>query len=80
MPLDWGSGINHRMGLDDCLMLKDTHLSTIDDLKSYMEDIRKKIPFTSKIEVECESFKMATQRLWRLELILLCVIIWALKR
>jgi nicotinate-nucleotide pyrophosphorylase (carboxylating) len=56
-----GGGINHRMGLDDCLMLKDTHLSTIDDLKSYMEDIRKKIPFTSKIEVECESFKMVKE-------------------
>ena len=25
-----GGGINHRMGLDDCLMLKDTHLKTID--------------------------------------------------
>jgi len=23
-----GGGINHRMGLDDCLMLKDTHLKT----------------------------------------------------
>jgi len=61
MPLACGGGINHRMGLDDCLMLKDTHLSTIDDLKSYMEDIRKKIPFTSKIEVECESFKMVKE-------------------
>ena len=22
-----GGGLNHRMGLDDCLMLKDTHLT-----------------------------------------------------
>jgi len=45
------------MGLDDCLMLKDTHLSTIDNLSLYISKVRKKIPFTSKIEVECESFR-----------------------
>lgn len=53
-----GGGVNHRMGLDDCLMLKDTHLKTIDDLDSFMQDIRKKIPFTSKIEIECEDLEM----------------------
>ena len=49
-----GGGINHRMGLDDCLMLKDTHLKTIDDLESFMREVRQKIPFTSKVEIECE--------------------------
>jgi nicotinate-nucleotide pyrophosphorylase (carboxylating) len=53
-----GGGINHRMGLDDSLMLKDTHLQTIDDLDSFMEEVRRKIPFTSKVEIECESFEM----------------------
>jgi len=53
-----GGGINHRMGLDDCLMLKDTHLKTIDDLDSFMIEVRQKIPFTSKVEIECESLKM----------------------
>ena len=50
-----GGGLNHRMGLDDCLMLKDTHLKTIDNLKTFMNEVRKKIPFTSKVEIECES-------------------------
>jgi len=50
-----GGGINHRMGLDDCLMLKDTHLKTIKDLKAFMKEVREKIPFTSKVEIECES-------------------------
>ncbi|MEA3418645.1 MAG: carboxylating nicotinate-nucleotide diphosphorylase [Campylobacterota bacterium] len=50
-----GGGINHRMGLDDCLMLKDTHLQTIDDLEGFMKEVRRKIPFTSKVEIECES-------------------------
>ena len=54
-----GGGINHRMGLDDCLMLKDTHLKTIDDLESFMSEVRQKIPFTSKVEIECEDLEMA---------------------
>lgn len=53
-----GGGINHRMGLDDCLMLKDTHLQTIDDVDVFMQEVRQKIPFTSKVEIECESLSM----------------------
>jgi nicotinate-nucleotide pyrophosphorylase (carboxylating) len=56
-----GGGINHRMGLDDCLMLKDTHLKTIDNLEEFMREVRAKIPFTSKVEIECESLKMVKE-------------------
>ena len=52
-----GGGVNHRLGLDDCLMLKDTHIATIKNLKAFMSDVRKKIPWTSKVEIECESFE-----------------------
>jgi len=52
-----GGGINHRMGLDDCLMLKDTHLKTIDNLTEFMKEVRQKIPFTSKVEIECEDLE-----------------------
>ena len=54
-----GGGTNHRMGLDDCLMIKDTHLKTIDDLKKFILRARNNIPFTSKIEIECENSEMA---------------------
>ena len=54
-----GGGLNHRMGLDDCLMLKDTHLKTIDDLDVFMAEVRQKIPFTAKVEIECETIEMA---------------------
>ncbi|NPA50254.1 MAG: carboxylating nicotinate-nucleotide diphosphorylase, partial [Epsilonproteobacteria bacterium] len=54
-----GGGVNHRMGLDDALMLKDTHLKSIDNLEEFMKNVRKKIPFTSKVEIECESFEDA---------------------
>lgn len=56
-----GGAINHRMGLDDSLMIKDTHLKTIKNLKSYIEAARNKIPFTAKIEVEAESFAIAKE-------------------
>ena len=56
-----GGGQNHRMGLDDCLMLKDTHLRAIGDLESFMRQIRRQIPFTAKIEIECEDLEMARQ-------------------
>ena len=54
-----GGAVNHRMGLDDSLMIKDTHLKTIKNLKSYIQEARKKIPFTAKIEVEAETFELA---------------------
>ena len=54
-----GGATNHRMGLDDALMLKDTHLKTIVDLRAFMVKARQKIPFTSKIEIEAEDFEMA---------------------
>ena len=56
-----GGVVNHRMGLDDCLMLKDTHLNVLDleDLAGFIRQARQKIPFTSRIEIECESFDMA---------------------
>ncbi|MGD9969822.1 MAG: carboxylating nicotinate-nucleotide diphosphorylase [Sulfuricurvum sp.] len=54
-----GGATNHRMGLDDALMLKDTHLKTIDDLEAFMKQARQMIPFTSKIEIEAEDEAMA---------------------
>jgi nicotinate-nucleotide pyrophosphorylase (carboxylating) len=54
-----GGATNHRMGLDDALMLKDTHLKTIENLDEFMAQARAKIPFTSKIEIEAEDISMA---------------------
>ena len=54
-----GGAINHRLGLDDSLMIKDTHLKTIKNLKDYILKARQQIPFTSKIEIEAETFSIA---------------------
>ena len=52
-----GGAINHRLGLDDCLMLKDTHLRTIPNLKEFIKKARKRISWVTKIEIECETFE-----------------------
>ena len=57
-----GGATNHRMGLDDALMLKDTHLKTIKDLGAFMKEARQKIPFTSKIEIEAEKLRGRASR------------------
>lgn len=56
-----GGAINHRLGLDDCLMLKDTHLRTITDLKEFIKKARKRISWVTKIEIECETIEQAVK-------------------
>lgn len=56
-----GGVTNHRFGLDDALMIKDTHLKAIGDLGEYMRRAKESIPFTSKIEIECESVEAAKE-------------------
>ena len=56
-----GGAVNHRMGLDDALMLKDTHLSLIDDLAAFVRHARRAIPFTTKIEIEAETVELACE-------------------
>lgn len=58
-----GGGFNHRMGLDDSLMLKDTHLKTIPNLKNFITEARKKISFTTTIEIECETLEDAKKNM-----------------
>jgi len=56
-----GGAINHRLGLDDCLMLKDTHLKTIPNLKEFVKKARKRISWVTKIEIECETFEQVQE-------------------
>ena len=56
-----GGVTNHRLGLDDCLMLKDTHLALFNSINEAIKIARKNIPFTTKIEVEAENLEMAIE-------------------
>jgi nicotinate-nucleotide pyrophosphorylase (carboxylating) len=67
-----GGAINHRMGLDDSLMLKDTHLRSIENLDEFLRKARKEIPFTTKIELEAETVEMAKEFLLKDIDILMC--------
>ena len=56
-----GGAINHRLRLDNCLMLKDTHLRTIDNLAEFVKKARKRISWVTKIEIECETFEQVQE-------------------
>lgn len=56
-----GGAINHRLGLDDCLMLKDTHLKTIENLSEFIKKARKRISWVTKIEIECETLEQVKE-------------------
>jgi nicotinate-nucleotide pyrophosphorylase (carboxylating) len=56
-----GGITNHRLGLDDCLMLKDTHLALFNSIIEAISTARYKIPFITKIEVEVENLQMAIE-------------------
>lgn len=56
-----GGVFNHRFGLDDGLMLKDTHLKHIDNLQEIIGKARLKLPFMTRIEIECENLEQVKE-------------------
>ncbi|MGK7932314.1 MAG: carboxylating nicotinate-nucleotide diphosphorylase [Microcystaceae cyanobacterium] len=47
-----GGAINHRMGLDDAVMIKDNHIKAAGSIKTAITQIRQHIPYPLTIEVE----------------------------
>ncbi|MFP4608173.1 MAG: carboxylating nicotinate-nucleotide diphosphorylase [Candidatus Natronoplasma sp.] len=50
-----GGGTNHRMGLYDCILIKDNHIRSIGSIEEAVEKAKKHYPV--KIEVEVESME-----------------------
>lgn len=50
-----GGAINHRMGLDDAVMIKDNHIAAAGGIGKAIAQIRQRIPYPLTIEVETES-------------------------
>jgi nicotinate-nucleotide pyrophosphorylase (carboxylating) len=50
-----GGGINHRVGLDDAVMIKDNHIAAAGGIRLAIESIRLRMPYPLTIEVETES-------------------------
>jgi len=47
-----GGAINHRMGLDDAVMIKDNHIAAVGGIAEAIAQIRERIPYPLTIEVE----------------------------
>ena len=58
-----GGAINHRMGLDDAVMIKDNHIQAVGGIEKAIATLRKNIPYPLNIEVETTSIKEVSQAL-----------------
>ncbi|NCO41796.1 MAG: nicotinate-nucleotide diphosphorylase (carboxylating) [Armatimonadetes bacterium CG_4_10_14_3_um_filter_66_18] len=50
-----GGGTNHRLGLFDAVLIKENHVLAGGGISAAVEEARRRIPHTAKVEVECES-------------------------
>ncbi|MDJ0733087.1 MAG: carboxylating nicotinate-nucleotide diphosphorylase [Nostocaceae cyanobacterium] len=58
-----GGGVNHRMGLDDAVMIKDNHIAVAGGIGAAITQIRARIPYTLTIEVETENLQQVQEAL-----------------
>ncbi len=52
-----GGGVNHRVGLDDAVMIKDNHIAAAGGITAAITSIRSTMPYPLTIEVETESLE-----------------------
>ncbi len=58
-----GGAINHRMGLDDAVMIKDNHIAAVGGIGEAIARIRSNMPYPLTIEVETESLEQVEEAL-----------------
>ncbi len=58
-----GGGRNHRMGLDDGVMIKDNHIKAAGSIQEAIKRIRKTIPYPLTIEVETTTLQEVEEAL-----------------
>jgi nicotinate-nucleotide pyrophosphorylase (carboxylating) len=58
-----GGAINHRMGLDDAVMIKDNHIAAAGGIAEAIRRVRSQIPYPLTIEVEAESLEQVKEAL-----------------
>ncbi|MEH2418443.1 carboxylating nicotinate-nucleotide diphosphorylase [Nostoc sp.] len=58
-----GGAINHRMGLDDAVMIKDNHIAAAGGIGEAVTRIRSQIPYPLTIEVETETLEQVKDAL-----------------
>lgn len=60
-----GGAINHRMGLDDAVMIKDNHIAAAGGIGEAIAQIRKTIPYPLTVEVETENLEQVKEAIAR---------------
>jgi nicotinate-nucleotide pyrophosphorylase (carboxylating) len=58
-----GGAVNHRMGLDDGVMIKDNHIAAAGGIGNAITQIRDRIPYPLTIEVETETLAQVREAL-----------------
>jgi nicotinate-nucleotide pyrophosphorylase (carboxylating) len=58
-----GGALNHRLGLDSGVMLKDNHISVCGGIANAVMRARKSVPALTKIEVECDRLEQVREAL-----------------
>jgi len=58
-----GGATNHRMGLDDGVMIKDNHIAAAGGIRQTIEQICTRVPYPLTIEVETESLAQVEEAL-----------------
>ena len=67
-----GGAINHRMGLDDAVMIKDNHIAAAGGIGKAVKKIRSRIPYPLTIEVETENLEQVKEALeYQVDIIML---------
>jgi nicotinate-nucleotide pyrophosphorylase (carboxylating) len=58
-----GGGLNHRLGLDNGVMIKDNHIAVCGGITKAVERARRQLPVLTKIEVECDRLDQVAEAL-----------------
>ena len=58
-----GGGLNHRLSLDNGVMIKDNHISVCGSIAAAVERVRRKLPVLTKLEVECDRLEQVHEAL-----------------
>jgi len=56
-----GGAQNHRMGLDDGVMIKENHIAAAGGIGTAISQVRKRVPYPISIEVETENLAQVTE-------------------
>jgi len=56
-----GGGLNHRLGLDSGVMIKDNHIAVCGSISAAVERARRKLPVLTKLEVECDRLEQVEE-------------------